>query len=547
MTKRIANTIIKVSALILIFTIGLLIGVLYNYFEKIQLSQQSNILSLAEKGYSDLGVKYFKKLDVGHFRITLIDKDGVVIFDNQSDAKKMENHKHREEVKEALDTGYGESERYSKTLSQKTNYTAKKIKNDKILRVSTTKKSIASLLVGLINPIIGIILVVILISFVFSRRLSKNIVEPINKLDLKNPLDNKLYDELSPLLVKIDKQNKKIANQIARIENKDKEISYIIKNVTDGIIVLDKDGKVISANKKAHLILNCNENDYYLEFCRDLDYKQVVENALDGKKSNCKLEIEELVYKISSSSIKTEHDSFYVFLFIADITEEEQSQKMRKEFTANVSHELKTPLSSIMGISEIIGDGIVEPEDIKYFAGKIYSESNRLLTLIQDIIELSKLDEGQLKRKFEDVNLKDVCNEVIIKLSDKASEKSMVFEVDCKHVVVKGYYSVLYEMIYNLCDNAIRYNNEKGFVKISCGEEKGKAFISIKDDGIGIDVKEQNRIFERFYRVDKSHSKETGGTGLGLSIVKHGANLHNATVEVRSKINEGSTFKLKFN
>ncbi|NCC87826.1 MAG: HAMP domain-containing histidine kinase [Clostridia bacterium] len=547
MTKRIANTIIKVSALILVLTMLLLIVVLYNYFEKIQLSQQSNILSLAEKGYEDLGVEYFEDLDAGHFRITLIDEDGTVLFDNQSNPKEMENHKDREEVKEAIESGFGESERFSKTLSEKTSYTSKKIKDGKVLRVSTTKKTIASLLGGIINPILGSIVIIILISFVFSRRLSKNIVDPINKLDLERPLENKLYDELSPLLVKIDKQNKKINNQIADIESKNKEISYIMKNVSDGIIVLNKDGKVISANKKAQLLFDCNDDEYYLDFCRDLDYKQIVEKALGGQKSSCKLEIEESVYKISSSCIKTEDESFYVFLFISDITEEEQAQKMRREFTANVSHELKTPLSSIMGTAEMMESGLVELEDIQYFAGKIYTESDRLLTLIQDIIELSELDEGQLKISFEDVNLKDVCNEVIIKLADKASEKSIDFETDCKDVVVKGYPSILYEMIYNLCDNAICYNNEKGFIKVSCGTKDAKAFISIEDDGIGIDIKDQNRIFERFYRVDKSHSKETGGTGLGLSIVKHGANLHNAKLEVESKLNEGSIFRLKFN
>ncbi|MEG1151254.1 MAG: ATP-binding protein [Oscillospiraceae bacterium] len=546
MTKKICETIIKISTITLLASIIIILGILYDYFISMQFSQQKNELELAAQGVILNGEEYFVGINTKNYRITWIENDGKVLFDSKINANDMENHIKREEFMEALKNGYGESQRKSSTFAEKTMYSAKKLPDGSVLRISSTQISIISLVFGIAQPILFVSLCAVGASIFFARKVSIKTVSPLNRLDLENPLSNEVYEELSPLLVRIDRQNKKIKSQLDDLAQKNKEITYVTEHVSDGIIMLNKKGNVISANKKAKELLHCSDGNYYLDFCRNLEYKRTVEMAQKGEKSSCTLKIGDLVYRIFASCIHMNNDDIAVFMFISDVTDEENAQQMRREFTANVSHELKTPLSAIMGSAEIIKNGIVKQEDIPHFATKIYEEASRLLNLIQDIIKLSRLDEVGLKAEFSPIILGDIAQAVKNELCEKALKKEISIDLICNKSRIRGYLPVIHEMIYNLCDNAIIYNNKGGKVNIEIETKGNQGIFSITDTGIGIAKNEISHIFERFYRVDKSHSKETGGTGLGLSIVKHGAELHRATINIDSEIGIGTKITVIF-
>lgn len=546
MTKKIYRAILMVSTITLLIAISLFAYVLYNYFTDIQKDNQSEYLELVALGVSNMGYEYLENLETDKYRITWIAKDGVVLYDTKADASLMENHIDRKEVIDAIETGYGESKRSSKTLAEVTLYNAKLLANNSIIRVSFTQLTIISLL----SNMLWMFIIVLVLAFIFSSYLAnktaKKAIEPLNNLDLDNPLKNDVYEEINPLLHRIDKQNKNIIKQIDDIKSKKNEISFIIDNVVCGIVMFNHKGYVLLSNKVANTLLGCNKDDYYLGYYRDVKYEKLIENAIDGIIGTTKLNINNEVFLFSASPTKISNDENLVFLFIHNITKEEKALELRRQFSANVSHELKTPLTTIMGSSELLMNDLVNKNDITSFGKNIYDESKRLLTLVQDIIKISRLDEAD-NFKFEVINLKDITKEVLERLKNKLNEKNIKIHLNLNNLNIEANKVTIYEMLSNLCDNAINYNKDNGEIFIDIKKELNTIIWQITDTGQGIKSEDLPYVFERFYRVDKSHSKLTGGTGLGLSIVKNGANLHNAIIDIESKVNVGTKITIKFN
>ena len=480
-------------------------------------------------------------------RITLIDTDGTVLYDNYAEENDMTNHMSRPEVADAAANGTGEAVRHSNTVGEKTYYYAVRLSDGTIVRIANTSKTVYGVIRNAVGWIILISILVLIVAVVIAYLLSRSIIKPINNLNIDSPLSNNTYEELSPLLRRMDKQNAEIASKIRILKEKQNELDYITSSMSEGLVIFSETGNILSANTSAGRILKGQTEGSYLMLSRDADYISCVESALKGKASTKKMKTENKVYSLSASPVANESKDYAAVLFIVDITDRELAEQMRREFTANVSHELKTPLTSILGYAEIISNGIAKPEDINGFAGRIYSEASRLMTLIQDIIHLSRLDEGELRHEFEKVNLSEVCKKAVNDLSEKAKAAKITLKEDIDDIVINGYEPVLYEIVFNLCDNAIIYNKPEGSVSVSLKSDSSKAILTVSDTGIGIAPEHQARIFERFYRVDKSRSKETGGTGLGLSIVKHGAMLHDAEIAISSKPDKGTSISITFN
>ncbi len=483
-------------------------------------------------------------------RITLLSPDGTVIYDNQASPGSMDNHLSRPEVQSAIKSGSGESIRVSATLGDKEYYYAIRLENGNILRLSATYKSLFSVFEKSIGWLILIFIFTIAISAFVAKILTESIVSPINKLDLDAPFTNREYDELSPLLLRMDKQNKRINKQLEELNAKQNELEHITNGMSEAMVIFGSNGSVLSANRSARELFEFHEGASYLKLCRDMEYIRAVEKALGGSSENVILKRSGRIYQLSLSPVgggSESGNSYAAVLFATDITEKEENEKMRREFSANVSHELKTPLTSIMGYAEIIKNGIAKPGDIPRFASLIHSEASRLLHLIEDIIKLSRLDEKDISKEFAPVNLLAIAEIVKTELALKAKEKNVSVEVYGESLSVSGIRSTLHEMVFNLCDNAIAYNKPGGNVKIGVFSENGKTVVSVSDSGVGIAPEHQERIFERFYRVDKSHSKDTGGTGLGLSIVKHAAKLHGAEIQLESAVGKGTTIRVVFN
>jgi len=534
------------SLLIFFITSVLIITALYNDFKeerKQELEIECNYIATA---LTDMDINYL--LNIGRDtpdRITLISSDGTVLYDSAADIKKLENHLNRPEIAAAIKNGSGEATRLSDTLGESTYYYAKLLENGNILRLSTTIKNIFGVIDRAAFLITLIILLAIITAIVSARILTKTIIAPINKLNLDAPLTNSTYDELSPLLLRMDKQNKKISEQFGELEAKQAEFNTITENMNEAIVIFGENKHILFANKSAKKLFGYSKAVNYLELCRDAGYIQTVEAAFVGKSSSDKINKNGRIYQLSVNPVKG-NMNYAAVLFAVDITEKEQSEKMRREFSANVSHELKTPLTSIIGYAEIIQNGIAKKEDYPRFAEQIFSESKRLLYLIEDIIKLSRLDEEGLKKEFVPVDLYLLSENVITELNDKAKSRNVSVSLEGKSNIVNGIERTLHEIIFNLCDNALIYNKDGGSVIIRIEKIEGRVILSVIDTGIGISLEHQNRIFERFYRVDKSRSKETGGTGLGLSIVKHGAMLHNADIKLESALGKGTTIKIKF-
>lgn len=549
MTKRIFRTVFVVAISIFIASAVLFMTVLHDYFSGIQQNQLRMQIDLASQGVEDEGLDYLKNLNIKDYRVTWIGTDGKVLYDSISEADEMENHFEREEVKEALSEGYGASSRYSSTLTQRYLYGAKRLPDGTVIRLSVTQNSLLILTLGMLQPIMIIFVIAIILSAFLASRLSKKIVKPLNELNLDKPLDNNGYDELSPLLRRIDTQQKEISRQSEELKQRQNELEVMTSAMSEGIILLNNRGTVLSINKAAAKLFGtdcfCIGEDI-VSINRSLELAQLLNKAKNGEHSERVVELGCGQYQMMASPVISNNIVSGIVLLILDVTEKEKAEQLRREFTANVSHELKTPLHTISGSAELLANGMVKPEDIPIFLKRIYSEAQRMIQLVEDIIRLSHLDEGAEDMKWDMVDLYAVAEETINSLADEAESNGIKFELYGETVLINGIRQLLQEIIYNLCDNAIKYNCRGGSVSVGVKNENEFAILTITDTGIGIPAEHQERIFERFYRVDKSHSKEIGGTGLGLSIVKHAAKLHNAEIELHSIVNKGTEITIKF-
>lgn len=543
MIKRIFRSICFVALTVFLAAIVLIMGVLYEYFSQVQQEQLKMQTNLAAQGVANEGISFFQDLHVSNYRITWIAEDGTVLYDSRTDTEEMENHLEREEVKEALTTGYGESRRYSATLLARSFYSAQKLPDGTVLRLSVSQHSILTLLFGMIQPICIVFVIAFILSIVLAIRVSEKIVEPLNEVDLENPLSNEDYDELSPLLRRIDSQQKQLRRQKEELLQKENELGTIIGSMNEGMVLLNQKGKIISINPAAKKLLDagmdCTGEDI-LSLCRNMDLYEILSNALQGQPGERVILLHGDKYQVDADPIVSDTVTRGVALFFFNVTEKEKAEQIRREFTANVSHELKTPLHSISGYAELLKNDMVQEKDRIPFAGKIYSEAQRMIRLVEDIISLSHLDEGAEDMKRENVDLHELAEKAVQSLYPAADAAGVTLELSGTSVQYYGIPQLLYSMIYNLCDNAIKYNRDNGNVFVNVREEAQGAVLSVKDTGIGIAPEHQERIFERFYRVDKSHSKAVGGTGLGLSIVKHAAKIHHAKTEVKSAVGKGT-------
>lgn len=552
MTRKIFQSMIAVVVSVLLLSLALITGVLYEHFESAMLDQMRTTASFVEQGVKEDGMKYLDEMSSSQCRITWIEADGTVKFDNRSDPSTMENHADRAEVKEALENESGTSIRRSSTLSEHTLYYAKRMQDGTVLRLAMSQRSVLFLMGGMISPVVFIFLAACALAGVLSYRVSKKIVKPLGSIDLQHPEQVETYDELSPFLQRIAAQNREIRSQMEEIRKQQQEFSMITENMSEGLFVVDRNHQILSYNRSAVRIFGMAPEsvpENLLAVNRSEGFRSVVDSALKGRHAQENLELDGRVYQIIASPVCQQEDALDLVgavILTLDVTEKEAQEQYRREFTANVSHELKTPLTSISGIAEIIRNGIVRPEDIPHFAGKIYDESQRLITLIGDIIKLSRLDENQVPMERESVDLLETARDVVQQLASVARKNGVTLVTNGSHGVVNGVRQVLGEMVYNLCENAVKYNRPGGRVWVDVRQAADHVELCVKDTGIGIPAAEQGRIFERFYRVDKSHSKAVGGTGLGLSIVKHGAALHHAAIHVDSEPGEGTAITLTF-
>ena len=543
MTKKIFHSILLVAGTVLLASLLVIMGCLYEYFGSVEKKQLRDELELAAVAVKENGTEYLSQLSSERYRLTWIENDGTVLYDTVTDAESLENHADRVEVKQALEYGEGESTRYSSTLLQKTMYCAERLADGSVLRISMSRATAGVLLVGMGQPILVVLIVALILSSVLAKSLSHRIVQPLNKLDLEHPLENDAYEELAPLLGRINRQHLQIDEQMDELQRQQTEFSQITSSMREGLVLLDEKEHVLSINPAAEKLFGTDEScvgQDFLTIDRSHDMSLAIERAMDEGHSEVRVERGGRIWQFDVSRIGASGAAVGAVLLAFDITERETAEQTRREFTANVSHELKTPLQGIIGSAELLENGMVKQEDVPRFVGHIRKEAQRLVTLIGDIIRLSQLDEGD-EMPRETVDLLTLSQEAADDLKAAAAEKNIAIAVEGESETIGGVRRLLYEVIYNLCDNAIKYNVEGGSVKVSVGERDGKAFVSVADTGIGIAPEHQSRIFERFYRVDKSHSKASGGTGLGLSIVKHAVQYHHGTVELHSEEGKGTT------
>ena len=543
MTKKIFQSILLVAGCVLLASLLIIMGFLYDYFGGVEENQLRDELSLAAAAVEDGGTDYLSRLTADRYRLTWIAADGSVLYDTKTNAESLENHASRAEVSQALATGTGESTRYSSTLMEKTMYYAQRLDDGTVLRISISRATVGMIAVGMIQPLLIVLIVALILSGLLARRLSRRIVDPLNSLDLEHPLDNDAYEELSPLLKRIHHQHVEIQTQLRELREKTDEFTQITGSMREGLVLLDEHGSILSINAAAQALFGadaqCVGRDF-LTIERSHEISAAIQAAAADGHSEVRAERAGHVYQFDISRITSDGKFLGTVILAFDITEQEFAERNRREFTANVSHELKTPLQGIIGSAELIENGMVKPEDLPRFVGHIHAEAARLVTLIDDIIRLSQLDEGDAM-PTEPVDLLAVSQEAAENLHDAAAARNVTVSVTGQPAVLPGVRRLIYEIVYNLCDNAIKYNVEGGSVTMSVGERDGKAFVSVADTGIGIAPEHQSRIFERFYRVDKSHSKASGGTGLGLSIVKHAVQYHHGTVELHSEEGKGTT------
>lgn len=543
MTKKIFKSTVLVSASVLILGIAFVLGILYQYFGKQLDTELAREASYLAYGVEQQGEEYLQHLKNTDSRITYIGEDGTVIYDNEADAAEMENHKDREEFQEALATGAGEAQRMSSTLSEKTVYYAKRLSDNSVLRVSSTQYSAFALVLQLIQPVLCIIFVMLILAGVFASKIAGKIVEPINELDLEKPDENEIYEEVAPLLGKINRQNRQIRTQLEEARRNQEEFSIITENMQEGLLVIDSYTMILSGNSSAWKIFQVDKpgtgrSVYSLD--RNEDFRKVIETVLEGKHGSALLHLDNEFVQLIANPVNRDGKTVGAVLLLMNETEKVQRENLRREFSANVSHELKTPLTSISGFAEIIQDGFVKEEDVKKFAGRIYKEAQRLIQLVEDTIRISQLDEGENPYEWENIDLYTVAKDVCGNLNEAAKKKNVHLYIEGERLICRTVRPILEEILYNLCDNGIKYNKDNGIVTILIKDLGNEVQLSVEDKGIGIPREDRKRVFERFYRVDKSHSKEIGGTGLGLSIVKHGVTFLGGTLKLVSEVDKGT-------
>ena len=548
MTKKIFQSILLVAGCVLLASLLIIMGFLYDYFGGVEENQLRDELSLASAAVEDGGTDYLARLTADRYRLTWIAADGSVIYDTKTDAESLENHASRAEVSQALTTGTGESTRYSSTLMEKTMYYAQRLDDGTVLRISISRATVGMIAVGMIQPLLIVLIVALILSGLLARRLSRRIVDPLNSLDLEHPLDNDAYEELSPLLKRIHRQHVEIQTQLRELREKTDEFTQITGSMREGLILLDEHGSILSINAAAQTLfgadVQCVGRDF-LTIERSHEISAAIQAAVTDGHSEVRAERAGRVYQFDISRITSDGKLLGTVILAFDNTEQEFAERNRREFTANVSHELKTPLQGIIGSAELIENGMVKPDDLPRFVGHIHAEAARLVTLIDDIIRLSQLDEGDAM-PTEAVDLLAVSQEVAENLHDAAAARDVTVSVTGQPSVIPGVRRLLYEVVYNLCDNAIKYNRDGGRVDIAVASGTDGSSITVADTGIGIAPEHQSRVFERFYRVDKSHSKASGGTGLGLSIVKHAVQYHHGRIELESTPGTGTTIRAIF-
>ena len=548
MTRKIFLSIMAAAAVVLLCSVLIIMGCLYDYFGGVQERQLEDELALAQTGVECSGKTYLKALEGESYRLTWIAPSGEVLFDSQADESSMENHAQREEVRQALETGEGQSSRYSSTLLEKTIYYAKKLTDGSILRISISRATAGVLVMGMLQPMLVVLAAALILALVLAKRISARIVAPLNRLDLEKPLENDTYEELSPLLTRINQQRRQIDAQLRTLQQKKDEFDQITASMNESLVLMNEKGTVLSINPAArklfHAEPDCVGQDF-LTVERSHEISCAIRRALEEGHAELRVERGGREYQLDISRIESEGTVIGAVLLAFDVTEQAFAERNRREFTANVSHELKTPLQSIMGSAELIENGLVKQEDMPRFVGHIRTEAARLVTLIEDIIRLSQLDEGG-ELPFEPVDLKKLAEEASASLASAAAEKQVTIRVHGDDRQITTVRRLASEIIYNLCDNAVKYNREGGSVDVTIDGTAHSAVVTVQDTGIGIPPEHQSRVFERFYRVDKSHSRQSGGTGLGLSIVKHAVQYLGGRIELESQPGKGTTMRVHF-
>ena len=548
MTRKIFLSIMAAAAVVLLCSVLIIMGCLYDYFGGVQERQLEDELALAQTGVECSGKTYLKALEGESYRLTWIAPSGEVLFDSQADESSMENHAQREEVRQALETGEGQSSRYSSTLLEKTIYYAKRLTDGSVLRISISRATAGVLVMGMLQPMLVVLAAALILALVLAKRISARIVAPLNRLDLEKPLENDTYEELSPLLTRINQQRRQIDAQLRTLQQKKDEFDQITASMNESLVLMNEKGTVLSINPAArklfHAEPDCVGQDF-LTVERSHEISCAIRRALEEGHAELHVERGGREYQLDISRIESEGTVIGAVLLAFDVTEQAFAERNRREFTANVSHELKTPLQSIMGSAELIENGLVKQEDMPRFVGHIRTEAARLVTLIEDIIRLSQLDEGG-ELPFEPVDLKKLAEEASASLASAAAEKQVTIRVHGDDRQITTVRRLASEIIYNLCDNAVKYNREGGSVDVTIDGTAHGAVVTVQDTGIGIPPEHQSRVFERFYRVDKSHSRQSGGTGLGLSIVKHAVQYLGGRIELESQPGKGTTMRVHF-
>ncbi|MBO4939101.1 MAG: PAS domain-containing sensor histidine kinase [Oscillospiraceae bacterium] len=549
MTKRIYHSICFVALTVFFASLIIIMGALYGYYSRIQRSQLKAQTVFAAQSVAHEGMDYLIGLGIENYRITWISGDGTVLYDSKTDSIEMENHLERDEIRQALETGYGESARYSATLMEQTVYAAQLLPDGTVLRLSMAQYSILTLVIGMGRSICLMIIVAAVLSLWLAHRLSRNIVQPLNNLNLDDPLSNADYEELRPLLNRIETQQLQLKGQATQLKRKQRELDTVTNNMTEGLVLMNESCSVLTMNRAAARIMGLVRPFVGIAFLQ-LNHAQVLESllhsALEGNHAEQTVTLPLGDYHAAASPVLSGGKVCGVVLLLFDITQKKRLELQRREFTANVSHELKTPLHVISGYAELLKSGFVRSEDVAAFSEKIYTESQRMVRLIEDILKLSRLDEGADGLTKERTDLFRLAEDVIRELTDAARQAGITMNLSGTNCLIDGFPHLITGIITNLCTNAIKYNTPGGRVDITVSDHGSEAVLTVADTGIGIPPEHQERIFERFYRVDKSHSKAVGGTGLGLSIVKHAALIHNAAIDLTSAPGAGTTISIHF-
>lgn len=552
MKKRIFLTVFATALITVLVSLILLVGVTYRYINEDTRDQLMAQLDYLSQAVDDEGLTYLNQLENNSYRITWIAADGAVLFDNRNNISRMENHADRQEFIDAKAHGVSEIERESETMTTRLMYVAEELSDGSVLRIATNDISVGGVAWMLAVPSVLLILCISLLAWFVARKLSRALVEPLNTLDLDHPLAGEAYDELVPLLSRIEQQHREIADQRVQLGQQRNEFQTVIDNMREGLVLLNQSGRILLINRSGRNLMKAmaEEDDLAageeIITSRNSVVDSLLDKAYDGKTSSATIIINSRSYEIHASPVESDEGIHGAVLFYVDVTEKVEAEQLRREFSANVSHELKTPLHSISGCAELMLSGIVKEEDKPRFLKQIYDEAQHMVSLIENIIKISRLDEEADALPVDKVDLYEIAQTVIEQLGNKAASRGIVMDLGGTHVTIKGVKTLLYEMIYNLCDNAIKYNVDDGAISVSVKKTKDAAVVKVKDTGVGISEDQQERIFERFYRIDKSHSRASGGTGLGLSIVKHAAIWHNATIKVKSKLGKGTTFIVRF-